>query len=301
MSNTISTFKNYIPLLDEVYAAASLTSVLDGAPELARQGVNANELIIPKITMDGLADYDRKSGYVAGEVTLTNETVTCNFDRARLFCVDTLDNEETAGLAFARLASEFIRTRVVPELDAFRLATYAGMQGIGAATPAAITTGADLLTALRAAINAMDEKEVPAEQRYLFITPSLLGLLEDLDLTKSTRVLERFEGVVRVPQTRMYTSITQLDGSSASQTGGGYIKTVASGSGDNAVAAGKNINFMVIHKPAVIQYQKHVAPKVITPEQNQTGDAWKFGYRNVGIADVYASKLAGVYLHASTT
>lgn len=291
MPNNITTFQSYIPLLDEVYASASLTAVLDGAPELARQGVNANELVIPKISMDGLASYDRKSGYVDGEVTLTNETVLCNFDRARLFCVDTMDNEETAGLAFARMASEFIRTRVVPELDAFRLATYAGTDGITAADPADFGNGADVLTALRAATNAMDEGEVPADQRYLFITPSLLGLMEDLDLTKSTRVLERFDAVVRVPQSRMYTAITQYDGSSSGQTAGGYVKK----------AGGKNINFMVIHKPSVIQYQKHVAPKVITPEQNQTGDAWKFGYRNVGVADVYENKLAGIYLHAATT
>ena len=291
MPNNITTFQSYIPLLDEVYASASLTAVLVGAPELARQGVNANELVIPKISMVGLASYDRKSGYVDGEVTLTNETVICNFDRARLFCVDTMDNEETAGLAFARLASEFIRTRVVPELDAFRLATYAGTDGITAAAPADFGNGADVLTALRAATNAMDEGEVPADQRYLFITPSLLGLMEDLDLTKSTRVLERFDAVVRVPQSRMYTAITQYDGSSSGQTAGGYVKK----------AGGKNINFMVIHKPSVIQYQKHVAPKVITPEQNQTGDAWKFGYRNVGVADVYENKLAGIYLHAATT
>lgn len=54
---------------------------------------------------------------------------------------------------------------------------------------------------------------------------------------------------------------------------------------------------MVIHKPAVIQFQKHVAPKFISPDQNQTADAWKYGYRNVGIADAYENKVAGIYLH----
>ena len=54
---------------------------------------------------------------------------------------------------------------------------------------------------------------------------------------------------------------------------------------------------MVVHKPAVIQFQKHAAPKIISPEQNQKADAWKYGYRNVGVADVYAGKLAGVYCH----
>ena len=119
MANSIELFKKYVPLLDEVYKLSSLTSDLDGAPELARQGQNANELIIPKIDMSGLANYSRNGGYVDGDVTFTNETVKCNFDRGRMFTVDTLDNMETAMMAFGRLASEFIRTKVTPEIDAF--------------------------------------------------------------------------------------------------------------------------------------------------------------------------------------
>ncbi len=61
--------------------------------------------------------------------------------------------------------------------------------------------------------------------------------------------------------------------------------------------AGKDINFMVVHKPAVIQFPKHIAPKIVTPEVNQTSDGYKFGYRQVAIADVYENKVAGVYLH----
>lgn len=290
MANSIALFRQYVTLLDEVYKAAALTSVLDGAPELARQGANANELIIPKISMDGLADYSRNSGYVNGDVTLTNETVACNFDRGRMFTVDNLDNAESAGIAYGRLASEFIRTKVVPELDAFRLSTYAGISGISTVAGAALSTGDAVVSALRAAVNKFNEDEVPAEQRYLFITPTLYGLVQDLDTTKSKQVLEGIT-VVQTPQSRMYTAITQNDGTTEGQTAGGYTK----GSG------AKNINFMLIHKAAVIQYQKHIAPKVITPEQNQDSDAWKFGYRNVGIADAYENKVAGIYLHKSTT
>lgn len=292
MANSISLFKQYVPILDEVYRNASLTSVLDGAADLARQGANANELIIPKMSMDGLADYSRNSGYVGGDVTLTNETVACNFDRGRMFVVDNLDNAESAGLAYGRLAGEFIRTKVVPELDAFRLAAYAQVSGIGTTTGAALSTGAAVVEALRAASNALDEAEVPATERYLFITPTLAALVDDLDTTKSRAVMATFAQVVKVPQTRMYTKITQYDGTTSGQTAGGYVKDATDG---------KNINFLVVHKPAVIQYQKHVAPKVITPEQNQDADAWKFGYRNVGIADVYENKVAGIYLHKAAT
>lgn len=296
MANNITKFKKYVPLLDEVYKQAALTSVLDSDSSLAQEGANANEIIIPKIDMDALGDYDRNSGYTNGDVTLTNETVKFNYERGRMFSVDAMDNEETAGIAYGKLASEFIRTKVAPEGDAFRFATYAGISGISkVATPATLSTGADVISALRAATNKMDEDEVTYEKRYLFITPTLKGLIDDLDTTKSKEVLSRFEQVILVPQTRFYTAIDMLDGKSTNETKGGY-KRHAKGS-DTGDTNGADINFMVIQKDAVIQYNKHIAPKVVTPEQNQTADAWKFGYRKYGLADVYENKVAGIYLH----
>ncbi len=296
MANSIAKFKKYVPLLDEVYKQAALTSVLDSDASLAQEGANANEIIIPKIDMDALGDYDRNSGYTNGDVTLTNETVKFNYERGRMFSVDAMDNEETAGIAYGKLASEFIRTKVAPEGDAFRFATYAGVSGISkVATPATLSTGADVISALRAATNKMDEDEVTYERRYLFITPTLKGLIDDLDTTKSKEVLSRFEQVILVPQTRFYTAIDMLDGKSTNETKGGY-KRHAKGS-ESGDTNGADINFMVVQKDAVMQYNKHIAPKVITPEQNQTADAWKFGYRKYGLADVYENKVAGIYLH----
>lgn len=285
MANNIALNKKYVTMLDEVYKNASLTAKLDGNPDLVQQGANANELIVPMLDMQGLGDYDRNSGYASGNVTMTNETVKCNFDRGRMFTVDTMDNEETAGLAFGRLASEFIRTKVVPELDAFRFASYCGKSGI-TKKEETLNDGAAVLAALRVATTAMDEAEVPLEDRHLFITPTLDGMIADLDTTKSREILGRFASKTLVPQTRFYTAIDQKDGHTGGQEAGGYTK---------ASSGGADLNFMVIHKPALIQFDKHVAPKIVTPEQNQDADAYKYGYRNVGIADVYKNKLAGVY------
>lgn len=287
MANAITLAEQFVPILDEIYKEASLTAKLDGAPELARQGANANELIIPKLSMQGLADYSRNGGYVTGDVTMTNETVKCNFDRGRMFNVDTMDNLETAGLAFGRLSGEFIRTQVVPELDAFRFATYCGVTGISKATAGTLADGAAVITALRAAVNALDEAEVPQTDRHLFIAPTLYGMVQDLDTTKSREVLANFASVTKVPQTRFYTAIDQKSGGTGEEAGG-YVKATG----------GADINFLLIHKPAIIQYEKHVAPKIITPDVNQTADGYKFGYRNVGIADVYENKVAGIYLHS---
>ncbi len=295
MANSIAKYKKYINLLDEVYKQESKTSILDGDNTLVRMGANANEIIIPKISMDGLADYSRNGGYVSGNVTITNETVTFNYDRGRKFTVDNMDNEETAGLAFGKLSSEFIRVKVVPEMDAFRFAKYASLTGISKVSAGAtLSTGADLVSALRAAVNKMDEDEVPTENRILFITPTLYGLLQDMDTTKSKEVLARFTKTILVPQTRFYTAIDLYDGttdtsasSGVNEKPGGFVKA----------STGKDINFMVIHKPALLQYTKHTVNKIISPEENQESDGWMFFYRAYGLADAYENKAAGIYLH----
>lgn len=288
MGNTIALAKKYVPLLDQVYKQNAKTAILESDPSLARAGQNANEIIIPKISMDGLGDYSRTNGYVTGDVTLTWETVQFNYERGRMFTVDTIDNEETAGIAFGMLAAEFIRTKVVPEIDAFRFATYAGISGISkVSTGATLSDGAAVIAALRAATNTMDEDEVTEESRHLFITPTLLGYIQDMDSTKSKEVLNRFASITAVPQTRFYTAIDLLDGSSEGETTGGYKKATA----------GKDINFMIIEKSAILQFTKHAVPKIISPDVNQTADGWKFGYRNYGLADVYENKVKGIYLH----
>lgn len=234
--------------------------------------------------MDGLGDYDRNTGYTKGDVTMTNETVKCNFDRGRMFSIDNVDNMETAGLAYGRLSGEFIRTKVVPELDAFRIAKYSATEGADITAEAAYTTGEAAYKAIAAKYDAMTDAEVPEADRHLFITSTIYGLIRDMDSYKSKELMSKFASVQVMPQNRFYTAIEQLDGKTEGQTAGGYKKA------DGGFA----LNFLIVHKAAVIQFQKHVAPKVITPEQNQDADAYKFGYRNVGIADTYENKAAGI-------
>ena len=286
MANNIALAKVYTNLLDEVYQQSALTAVLESDATLARQGANANEIVIPKLSMDGLADYNRNSGYVNGDVELTWETAKFNYERGRAFTVDDMDNEETQNIAFGRLAGEFIRTKVVPELDAFRFATYASTTGAGTAT-GTLATGVDVINALRTATSAMDEAEVPMEDRHLFITPTLLGLVEDMDTNKSKEVLARFASITKVPQTRFYSAIELLDGKTGGEEKGGFKKA----------DLGVELNFEIIHKPATLQFTKHAVPKIIAPAQNPDADAWKYGYRNYGLCDTYENKAAGIYVH----
>lgn len=288
MANVIALFKTYIDLLDEVYKQSSKTKDLDINGALVQAGANANEIVVPKLSMDGLGEYSRNGGYTDGDVKLSNETVQFNYDRGRRFAVDAMDNAESAGVAFGQLSAEFIRTQVVPEMDAMRFAKYASTEGISkVAAGANLTTGEEVLAALVAAKNKMDEDEVPEENRILYITPTCYNLVYAVDTTKSKEVLNSFSKIIKVPQSRFYTAINLLDGKSEGEEKGGYEKAEGA----------KDINFMIIHIKAPLQYPKHTVNKVVPPEDNQTSDGYLFFYRAYGLADVYENKVAGIYLH----
>ena len=289
MANSIALFKKYIDKLDEVYKQASLTADLDADSTLVQAGANANEIIIPKMSMDGLGNYSRSSGYAQGDVTLTNETVQFNYERGRKFGVDRQDNAETAGVAFGRLGAEFTRTKAVPELDAFTFAKIAGASGISSVT-GTYANGEAWLTALVTAQTAMDNDEVPAENRILYITPDGFNAIHAVDTTKSREVLASFSKIIKVPQNRFYTKITLKDGTTAGQTAGGYAKA----------SDGFNINFLIVQKDAIIKHPRILVNKIVSPDDNQTDDKWLFFYRAYGLVDVYENKVAGVYLSKKT-
>ena len=252
--------------------------------------------------MDGMGNYARNTGFVDGSVTGTWETMTLNKDRGRSFMIDAMDDEETIGMAFGTLAGEFIRTKVVPEVDAYRFAKMAGTSNILAGTPADITVGTtDVSSLVDAAEMEMNEAEVPQEGRLLFISETAYAGLR-AKITRQVmngegninKEVETYDGmrVIRVPQSRFYTAITLYDGTTSGQTAGGYIGTTSTG---------YKINFMVVHPSAVCQVLKHVKPRIFAPDVNQKADAWKFDYRVYHDIFVYDNKLKGIYLHRGST
>lgn len=286
MANNIVLAKNYTDLLDEVYKLASVTADLTGDPSMVRAGTNANEICYPQISVSGLGDYDRISGYTNGSVDVEWQTTKFNYDRGTKITVDAMDNQETFDIAFGRAGGALIREKVAPEADAFTFATLAGTSGISVATAATYADASAFLNALIEAKNKMDEDEVPDEGRILYATPTLLNGVMALDTTKSREVLNTFAVKKKVPQSRFYTSIDLLDGKTSGEEAGHYKKS----------STGKDINFMIVHKPAIIKYDKHIAHDLIAPQNNPNSDAYILKYRKYGLVDVYKNKVAGIYL-----
>lgn len=287
MPNTIALAKNYINYLDEAYRLASVTSDLTSDPTMSKAGANANEIVYPQISVSGLGDYDRNSGYTTGAVDLKWKTATFNYDRGTRISVDVMDNEESRNLAFGMAGATLMREKAAPEADAFAFATLAALDGISKAT-GTIADASQFLDALLTAWSKMDEDEVPQEQRILYATATLLNSVMALDTTKSREILGKFAVKKAVPQARFYTAVEMLDGKSSGEELGHYKKATSAA----------DINFMIIHKPAVIKFDKHIASNIIPAEANPDADADIIKYRKYGLVEAYANKRAGIYLNS---
>lgn len=292
MANSIELAQKFVPILDDTYKALSVTENMDAGVDQSFDGVNTVKVL--KVSTTGLGDYDRSTGYPKGDVTATWETLTLAEERGKELSVDRMDNEETLGMAFGKVTGNFLRDFVVPELDAYRFAKYAGTSGIST-TDGAVLTKDTIIAAIDEAVRQLDADEVPAAGRILYINSDLKPIL-------NTALSRQWgsDGIVNtvlagyndmpikwVPKSRFYTSLTLNDGTSS----WGYAKG----------ATAKNINFMVVYPEAVLQVKKFALPKVFNPDDNQTKDAWLFQLRLYHDAFVYDNKVKGIYLHKSTT
>lgn len=294
MANIAELANKFMPILDEIYKRESLTARLDAKTKPVEFG-GVNEIKIFKTSVVGLGDYSRATGYPAGDVTATWETIALTQERGRAFAIDRMDDEETLGMAFGKLAGEFIRTQVVPEVDAYRFSKWASTANVSTTAAAALANAAATLAAIDVASGKLDDDEVPQEGRLLFIaqpqyrqlTAAVTRSLENQSTyDRRLRQLDEMT-IIPVPQGRFYTAITTNAGALSNQ--GGYSKA----------AGATNLNFILMHPTAVEQATKLANLKIFSPEENQLTDSWLFQYRLYHDAWVYDNKVSGVYIHKS--
>lgn len=293
MANSIALAQKFQPILDEVYAAASLTAAMD-ARSKPIDFAGANVVKVWKTSVVGLGNYSRATGYPIGDVTGQWETMTLAIERARGLFMDREDDEESLGMAFGSLVGEFMRTAVIPEVDAFRFSKYASWSGISEVGTPATLTSSTVIDAIDVAKGALRAASAPLDGAYLYVSDTVLGFIEkaisrtlnnENVVDRRVKVLDGLQ-VVMVPQTRFYKGITMDAGATASA--GGFTKTPTTG---------RDINFMLMDPKAVIQVKKHDNLKLFDPDTNQDKDGWKIQYRLYHDAFVLDNKVTGIYSH----
>ena len=118
--NTIAYAQLFQKALDEKMVQ-ELTSGWMEANASQVQYSGGNTVRIAKMSMEGLGTYNRATGFDENPITLEWETHTFSMDRGKSFSIDAMDEDETNFVATAsNILGEFQRTKVAPEVDAYR-------------------------------------------------------------------------------------------------------------------------------------------------------------------------------------
>lgn len=237
---------------------------------------------IPSMDLTGLKDYDRKEGYKGGGVTLGYQTMEMTMDRGTYFLLDSMDINETNFIANATtIANEFQRTKVVPEVDAYR---YSKIAAITQGTQISYTVDAQtIMDALIDDIAYVRNIVGESEPLVCSVNGLVKGQLEKLkDFKGSVNVADFMHGTIStkvktlnevpllsVPSDRMKTSYVFADGDTEGQTDGGFKPGTTA----------KQINWIIAPKRAIIAVSKQDKMKIFDPDTYQKADAWYVAYR----------------------
>lgn len=296
MPNKLEYAKIFQSALDKQIVQEATTGWMELNSKLVKYN-GGDEVKMPSMVMDGLADYSRDTGFVKGSITLKWDTYKLTQDRGRTFTLDAMDVDETNFVATAgTVLGEFQRTQVTPEIDAFRyskLATLAktASQSRDLAISASSNVADEILADL-----ANLEDVAGAQEVVISISPTLAARLgkDGKDYISKvafqkgeivTRVNSFDDNpIVRVRSQLLKTAFTFKDGTTSGQEAGGF-----------AVAAGaQNINWIIAVRTAPIAVSKTDKVRIFDPNVNQDADAWKIDYRKYHDLWVPANKIKGV-------
>lgn len=279
MSNTISYAQIFQKALDkQILAGATSNWMETNAGQVIYNG--GNTVKIPKMSTDGLGDYDRAKGYSDGAITFEYETKTFTQDRSRSFLLDAMDVDETNFVTSASMVmSEFQRTKVIPEIDAYRYSSLANQL----ITANKVTYGyapvpATIMATLKTQIDAI--KDVAGDiPLVVSISRTVLSLLEQgtrlekVQFTSGDIITEVSSldntPLLPVPSARLKTAYVFNDGETTGQTTGGFVPATAA----------LDVNWIITPANGPIAVSKTDKPKIINPDTNQDADAWKIAYR----------------------
>ncbi len=285
MANMIATATIIQTELDKAAVAQSSSGWMELNSDLVKYSGGA-EVKIPNLDMDGLADYDRASGFTVGDVKFEYETKKLTQDRGRSFTFDEHAVDETSfAMTASKVMGEFQRRKVIPEIDAYRYSKIAtACMGKNRASGGYTADTATVLQKLYYDIAAV--QEIVGESTPLVITirtgvKAILAMsdkvqkkldvteFEQGDIQLKINSLDGMYPLIAVGTDRMRTSYLFRDGKSSDQKQGGF--TPAGGA--------KTINWIITPRSAPIAVSKTDRMRIFDPETNQKARAWAMDYR----------------------
>lgn len=302
MANTIQYATIFQNELDKAATQDMLTGWMDANSGKVKYS-GGKEVKIAELSVDGLANYDRTggAGYTKGSVKFGYKTKEMTQDRGRKFEIDANDVDETGFVLTAgNIMGEFQRTKVIPEIDAYRLSRLATIaMGIEedanveySYKPSSKTILEKIKTGIKVIRNngyngglmihitydALTEVEIAALGKLTSVTFSQGGI--DTEVPSIDKC-----PLIVTPQNRMYSKIKLYDGVTEGQEKGGYVKD----------EKGIECNFIIVPRDVPIAVTKQDLMRIFDPQTNQSANAWSMDYRRYHDIWVQDNKANAVY------
>ena len=260
--------------------------------------VGAKTVIIPTMGMSGLGDYDRDEGHARGGVSVSGKPFTLDMDRGICFQIDEQEADESGIPDLAgQVMGEFVRTKVVPEVDAYTLSKLAGV----AIDKEQIVTGT-IDTDIYKMINKAKAKVQNAigydEELVCFVDGTVFAALKNSSEISRHLVLNDFK------KGELHTQVTCLDDmpilpvqDSRMKTGYTFHDGSADEFGFEPLDTAKSIGFLLLPKRCASLIKKTEQIRTFTPRNNQKAVAWRLDYRLYYDVVVKDSLVEGIYVH----
>lgn len=278
MPNTIALQKTLAETLDEALVAGLKTSAMEANADQVKYN-GGNKFQFGKIDFGSLAapsDYNRNTGYANSSVNLTFEEKQFKWDKGDSFTIDAMDVDESNFLvSAANVLSVYQKQLMIPDVDKKRIAEIARLAAANKITYDASHPLATLRTLIK---NCTDETGLEAQDLICYISSTAYNALKNdsavqkviningsaINLNGNVKTVDDVE-IVKVPDSRM-----------------GLV------------------DILVLHREAPIAIVKHDVTKIITPEENQTADAWKIAVRVYHTLEIKDNELPAVHFAGHT-
>ena len=263
--------------------------------------IGAKTIEVPVMDMSGMGDYDRDTGFAKGGVSVAGAPFTLTMDRGVSFQIDaqTADESGIADLA-GQVMGEFVRTKVVPEVDAYVLSKLAGLaNGKGHTVDGTIAT--DIYKMFNKAKAKVQNEVGYDEELVCFVDATALSALQSSPEISRHLVLNDFK------KGELHTKVASIDGVAILPVPDSRMKTAydfhdgsAEKFGFEPSSAAKNIGMLMLPRRGASLVKKTEQVRTFSPSQNQNADAWKLDYRLYYDVLVKDSLADGIYVHTYT-
>lgn len=305
MANTLEYSKIFQPVLDKQIVQEATSGWMEAnAGQVKYNG--GDEVKIPSMIMDGLGDYNRQTGYVDGDITLTWNTYKLTQDRGRRFHLDAMEVDETNFIATAgSVMGEFQRTQVVPEIDAFRYSKIATLAKDASNSRDLTVTASNALDELIQDLAVLEDKIGAQNNVIVTLSPLMIQLLAANERFKNltTEAVLKQGGLDlrltsvngnalrKVTSKLLKSQFTFQDGKTGGQEKGGFV----------AAAGAQDINWLITTQDAPIAISKTDVVRVFDPLTNQNANAWRMDYRKFHDLWIPTGTLDKVYANLKPT